>query len=108
MAAGGVDFAPVLAHFRGGQTAECGMEAAVAGGEERAQEFPLAEARQIVRDLMTPEPRIYWLDFGGTITLAWAAFALALWLPAFSAGHLLAVAVAGFAFYRAAIFIHEL
>lgn len=84
------------------------METAVAGGEARAREFPLAEARQIVRDLMTPEPRIYWLDFGLTIALAWAAFALALWLPAFSAGHLLVVAVAGFAFYRAAIFIHEL
>ncbi|MDF0677559.1 MAG: hypothetical protein P0107_00065 [Nitrosomonas sp.] len=34
----------------------------------------LYEARALVRDLMTPDPRIYWLDFLFHIVLGWMAF----------------------------------
>lgn len=70
--------------------------------------FPLYEARALVRDLMTPDPRIYWLDFLFHITLGWAAFVTTLHTSLFSIWQILSYWVAVFAFYRAAIFIHEL
>jgi len=70
--------------------------------------FPLYEARALVRDLMTPDPRIYWSDFLFHITLGWTAFVTTLHAPRFSIWQILAYWVAVFAFYRAAIFIHEL
>lgn len=70
--------------------------------------FPLYEARALVRDLMTPDPVIYWSDFLFHVVLGWAAFATALHTPWFSIWQFLAYWVAVFAFYRAAIFIHEL
>jgi len=73
-----------------------------------ASAFPLDEARRLVRDLMTPNPWIYWPDFLFHITLAWVAFGLALLAPAFSLMQGVAYVVAALAFYRAAIFIHEL
>lgn len=72
------------------------------------KEFPLREAHALVRDLMTPNPWIYWGDFLFHITLGWATFVAALSAPRFSIWQILAVIVATFAFYRAAIFIHEL
>jgi len=38
-----------------------------------AREFPLREAHSLVRDLMTPSPWIYWLDFLFHVTLGWTA-----------------------------------
>lgn len=70
--------------------------------------FPLYEARALVRDLMTPDPRIYWSDFLFHIMLGWAAFATAFHMPWLSIWQILSCWVAIFAFYRAAIFIHEL
>ncbi len=70
--------------------------------------FPLYEARALVRDLMTPDPRIYWSDFLFHIVLGWVAFVVTLHAPWFSIWQILAYWVAVFAFYRAAIFIHEL
>lgn len=70
--------------------------------------FPLYEARALVRDLMTPDPRIYWLDFLFHIVLGWTAFAVALHTSWLSIWQILSYCVAVFAFYRAAIFIHEL
>ena len=72
------------------------------------QEFPLREAHNLVRDLMTPNPWIYWVDFLFHISLGWAAFLIILSMPLFSFWQLLAMLVATFAFYRAAIFVHEL
>lgn len=72
------------------------------------REFPLREAHKLVRDLMTPNPWIYWLDFLFHISLGWAAFAAVLFTPTFSVWQVSALIVATFAFYRAAIFIHEL
>lgn len=72
------------------------------------QEFPLREAHNLVRDLMTPNPWIYWTDFLFHNALGWAAFVTALSTPLFSAWQIVAAIVAILAFYRAAIFIHEL
>jgi len=72
------------------------------------KEFPFREAHNLVHDLMTPNPVIYWLDFLFHISLGWAAFVTALLVPSFSAWQLLAFVIAALAHYRAAIFIHEL
>jgi fatty acid desaturase len=72
------------------------------------REFPLREAHNLVRDLMTPNPWIYWADFLFHISLGWGAFLAVLSMPLFSAWQLSLFIVATLAFYRAAIFIHEL
>jgi fatty acid desaturase len=74
----------------------------------RAPEFPLREAHNLVRDLMTPNPWVYWADFLFNIILAWASFLIVLSLPLFSFWQVVAGIVATCTFYRAAIFIHEL
>ncbi|MDP1558912.1 MAG: fatty acid desaturase [Nitrosomonas sp.] len=71
-------------------------------------EFPLREAHRLVRDLMTPNPWIYWTDFLFHISLGWAAFITALSTPLFSIWQFAAYVVAVLALYRAAIFVHEL
>src|SRR6476659_8912929 len=73
-----------------------------------ARTFPLREAHNLVRDLMTPNPWIYWLDFLFHISLGWAAFTVILMTDSFSIPQMLALIIATFAFYIAAIFIHEL
>ena len=73
-----------------------------------AKEFPLREAHELVRDLMTPNPWIYWADFLFHITLGWAAFFTALYTPLFSVWQILSCVVAILALYRAVIFVHEL
>lgn len=70
--------------------------------------FPLYEARALVRDLMMPNPVIYWADFLFHIVLGWGAFVTVLNTPWLSVGQIVAYWVAVFTFYRAAIFIHEL
>ena len=72
------------------------------------KEFPLREAHHLVRDLMTPNPWIYWTDFLFHITLGWTAFFTALLSPAFSLWQLGGFVVAVLALYRSAIFVHEL
>jgi len=72
------------------------------------KEFPLREAHHLVRDLMTPNPWIYWTDFLFHVTLGWAAFFTALFSPPFSLWQLAGFIVAVLALYRSAIFVHEL
>lgn len=72
------------------------------------KEFPLREAHRLVRDLMTPNPWIYWVDFLVHISLGWAAFVVVLSMPLPFPWQLLGGFVATLAFYRAAIFVHEL
>lgn len=71
-------------------------------------EFPLREAHSLVRDLMTPNPWIYWSDFLFHISLGWIAFIITLSTPLFSIWQLIAYVVAVLALYRAMIFTHEL
>lgn len=72
------------------------------------EEFPLAEAREITRDLFDPNPVIYWFDFLFHMALGWAAFTVALVSPALSAVGLAAYVISALALYRAVIFTHEL
>lgn len=72
------------------------------------KEFPLREAHHLVRDLMTPNPWIYWTDLLFHVTLGWAAFFTALFSPFFSLWQLGGFVVAVLALYRSAIFVHEL
>ncbi|GER08545.1 hypothetical protein GCM10007972_25910 [Iodidimonas muriae] len=73
-----------------------------------AENFPLKEARAIVKSLARPNPWIYWPDFLISAALGWGAFVLAVISPNFGAVQLAALFVATFALYRAVIFIHEL
>ena len=76
--------------------------------ENITKEFPLREAHDLVHDLMTPNPWIYWTDFLFYISLGWAAFFAALQAPLLSVWQLVAYLIATLALYRAVIFIHEL
>lgn len=60
-------------------------------------------------DLFRVRPVLYWLDFGISMSVAWAAFLLA--LPRYSPGtwtRLVWISVSILAFYRALFFIHEI
>src|SRR5690606_7836030 len=70
--------------------------------------FPLREAHNLVSDLMTPNPWIYWVDFLFSSLVGWIAFLTALLSPLFSLWQIGAYVVAVLAWYRAAIFVHEL
>ncbi|MEY3121357.1 MAG: hypothetical protein RI993_182 [Pseudomonadota bacterium] len=70
--------------------------------------FPLYEARALVRDLMKPNPFIYWSDFLLNNITGWIALVTALQSPTWSIWQIGAYLIAVFAFYRAAIFVHEL
>lgn len=84
------------------------MSATAEKRRQLASEFPLAEARAIVRRLSGPKPAIYWTDFLLSVSLAWGAFVIAVMAPAFSALQIGAVIVSALAHYRAVIFTHEL
>ena len=68
----------------------------------------IGEARRLVAHLMRRDPFIYWADFLLSAALGWSAFYAAVVLPFPSFGFVLALLVSALAFYRAAIFIHEL
>jgi len=70
--------------------------------------FPVTEAREAVKDLMTPDPRIYWADFLASVTIGWGAFYLTLTQPLFSPGQFALYLITTLALYRAVIFTHEL
>ncbi len=72
------------------------------------REFPIHDAHALVRDLMAPDPRVYWVDFLFHVSLGWAAFIVSLNAPVLSAVQLVAYVIAALALYRAVIFIHEL
>ncbi len=71
-------------------------------------DFPLAEARAIVKRFSGPRPEIYWTDFLISAGIGWAAFVAAVMSPAFSPVQIIAVVIASLAHYRAVIFTHEL
>ena len=72
------------------------------------QEFPIAKARELVKDLYRPNPWIYWGDFLISVTLGWGAFVATLMMPAFSLQQGLCFFIAVLALYRAVLFIHEI
>ncbi len=68
----------------------------------------IREARRLVAHLMRRDAHIYWADFLFSTALGWGGFYLAVMAPFPSPGFFLALMVTALAFYRAAIFIHEL
>ncbi len=66
------------------------------------------EAKQIVDDLFELNPRIYWLDFLASTTLAYSALFVYLTADAFSIASGIAFLLAGVGLYRVAIFMHEI
>ncbi len=79
-------------------------------------DFSLAESRRLVNDLFEPKPAIYWTDFLFSILIGHIGYALVFqaprWLPDPLWLRLCVQAVIfviyALAFYRAAMFIHEL
>jgi fatty acid desaturase len=65
----------------------------------------LRTAAEVTRDLMTPKPTIYWVDFLGSAVLGYAALVAAVMLSGGWAAAAGVVAV--LALYRAMSFIHE-
>ncbi len=70
--------------------------------------FPIREAREIVKDLLVPNSLIYWADFLFHVFLGWGAFVLTLLPSPFSYYPYVLFIVSSLALFRAAIFIHEL
>jgi fatty acid desaturase len=70
--------------------------------------FSIREARTIVRDLFEPKPAIYWLDFLLSIGVGAGCFYMSHRLVAWSLPQVLLALTACLAYYRAALFIHEL
>lgn len=75
---------------------------------EQIEDFPLREARRIVKDLHTPNPALYWVDFLLSNGIGWAAVWYASVAEFLSVAQIIALAVATIGLYRAVIFIHEL
>ena len=73
-----------------------------------ANDFPLKEARGLVKDLMKPNETIYWADYLFHITLGWVGFWQATINPYFTPIWWGGFIIGALALYRAVIFIHEL
>lgn len=66
------------------------------------------QTRDLVRDLNTAKPVVYWTDLLLTTAAGWAAFALAVALPPFSLSMLAMSVLAALILYRGLCFIHEI
>jgi len=64
-------------------------------------------SRELLRDLQSPSPGIYWIDLGASSLVGWGAFAEAVRLP-FSTGMIAWAALAALALYRCLCFLHEI
>lgn len=76
--------------------------------QEKAEIFPIKEARAIAKRFTTPNPWIYWADYTASAVIAWTSFIYAVLAEPFAIDQIVAIVVAAFAFLRALIFIHEL
>jgi fatty acid desaturase len=76
---------------------------------DHAPTFSIREAREIIKDLFQPNPLIYWSDFLASLTVGSACFLLCRRFAApLSLLQLALFLVSCAAYYRAALFIHEL
>ena len=81
----------------------------------QSKPFSHSDARRLVKDLFEPNPWVYWTDFSITYSLGFATFFLGVEFSPLLADATLATnclfivlfAASCLAFYRAAIFIHE-
>lgn len=76
--------------------------------KKRVEEFSVREAREIVRDLFEPNPRIYWADLLISAAIGTLCLRLLRRQPLFSPLQVLGYFGALMAFYRAGSFTHEL
>jgi fatty acid desaturase len=67
----------------------------------------MREAHRLLRDHLEPDPVRYWADFLATITIAYAAFAVAV-SHQVATVRIAALVVSSLAAYRAVVFTHEL
>jgi fatty acid desaturase len=65
-------------------------------------------SRELVRDLQTPRPAVYWTDFLISCAIGWLAFGFAVYSPFLSVPMLAATLVATVSLYRALLFVHEI
>jgi len=86
------------------------MEAQVSSTAHGKSVLPMSmtQARGIVGDLFRPKPWVYWTDFLVTWAIGTACFAVVRLFPLFSWQQALVFTVSCLAYYRVAMFIHEL
>lgn len=85
-----------------------GPEVSVVGRPAAAEARWLAQAHQLVSDLYTRSPAIYWTDCLLSAGGAWAMTLVYFRAPAWSIEQLFAFLVASVLFFRAGTFIHEI
>src|SRR4051812_13129627 len=68
----------------------------------------IAQARVLVKDLFAPRPAVYWADLIATVGVAYAGFYFCHNVRLAWPARVALFVVSGLAFYRAALFIHEL
>lgn len=73
-----------------------------------ARGFSPGDAKKIVQDLFERRPLIYWLDFLLSFSIGSICFAAVRRVPLFSPQQAIFFVVSGLAYYRAALFIHEI
>jgi fatty acid desaturase len=70
--------------------------------------FSARDVLELVKDHLEPNPVIYWIDFLVSTMLAYVAFVFYLSADLFSWQQVLCFLISSLAFYRAAIFSHEI
>ena len=70
--------------------------------------FNIGQARRLVGHLFQRNPLVYWADFLVTLTIGYTAATYYLLAPIFSVIQLGGFIVAGFALFRASLFMHEI
>jgi fatty acid desaturase len=88
-------------------TVRHGTESSVAS-QNPSQLIPLREAKELIEDLFSPKPAVYWSDFLITLTIAYGFAAMYIMAAAFSLIQITALLVSGVALFRVGTFIHEI
>jgi fatty acid desaturase len=68
----------------------------------------IGETRQLVQDMFTHRPGVYWTDFILTSVVCYASILTFLPAPLFSLQQVIAFTIAGFALFRVGSFVHEI
>jgi fatty acid desaturase len=74
----------------------------------KTEQFPFAKASALVRELMKPNPLIYWADFLLSAAIGWGSFYAVVRMHHMIVAEVLLSIVTVLALYRAVIFTHEL
>jgi fatty acid desaturase len=77
-------------------------------GRKDSKAFDTRQARDIVKDLFRPDPRIYWIDMLLSIGVAYPCAAIYFQLPAPNPAKWIALVISGLALFRLGTFMHEI